>query len=180
MLQVLDDAQVEALVSAPDGRAKRGKRDKALLAILAYGGLRIAEACSLKVSEVQRQGSKTRLVFAGKGGRVRTVSLPQKAAAMVLSHLATNDSPFLFPGRHGPLTARGGRLIVTYWVRKAGLPDWVHPHTLRHSYGTKLIKQTGDLFLVSRVMGHANISTTAAYYLAFDPSYADRAAEAMG
>jgi len=88
---------------------------------------------------------------------------------------ATSD--YLFAGRSGPLSPRSGHFIVCSYAKKIGLPDWVHPHSLRHTYGTKIMRETGDIFLVSRVLGHADISTTAKYYLAYDPSYADKAAE---
>ena len=178
VLQVLTDNQVEQLISAPDLRTPQGRKDRAFLSIMAYGGLRIQEVCSLRRDEVQLTGDLIRLTFAGKGGKTRTVSLPPLSAVSgLIKYMQTHTSPYVFPGRGGlPMTPNGGYKIVQRNAAKAGLPDWVHPHTLRHSYGTRLIKQTGDIFLVSRVLGHSDISTTARFYLAFDASYADRAA----
>jgi integrase/recombinase XerC/integrase/recombinase XerD len=75
------------------------------------------------------------------------------------------------------MTPNGGYKVVERNGIKGGLPEWLHPHALRHYYGTKLMRETGDIFLVSRVLGHSNMQTTARYYLAFDASYADRAAK---
>lgn len=177
MLNVLTDRQITALVSAPDSRTRLGKRDSALLHVLAYGGLRIAEACGLKRGEVEVMDGRTRLTFAGKGSRVRTVSLPPPAVEALACWLKMHRSPYVFPGRGGPLSTRAGRDVMMLWAEKVGLPGWVHPHSLRHSYGSKLMRSTGDLFLVSRVLGHANVNTTSKYYLSYDASYADRAAK---
>ena len=177
VLQVLTDEQITSLVNAPDLRTRQGRKDRALLGIMAYGGLRIQEACSLKRSEVHQVGDLVRLTFAGKGGKTRTVTLPQRAVSGLLRYMQSHTSPYVFPGRYGPpMTPRGAYQVVLRNAQAAGLPDWVHPHTLRHSYGTKLMRETGDIFLVSRVLGHSNMQTTARYYLAFDASYADRAA----
>lgn len=181
MKQVLTDEQVEALVAAPDLRTRNGYKERALLSIMAYGGLRIAEAVGLRRDAVKTSDGKTRLTFAGKGGKVRTVALPLRAVSVLQKHLTTHNSPFVFPGRDGhPMRPRGGSYVVERAVEASGLPSWIHPHALRHYYGTKLMRETGDLFLVSRVLGHSNMNTTARFYLAFDASYADRAAEIWG
>lgn len=178
MRDILTDEQVEALVTAPDLRTRQGYRDRAFLSIMAYGGLRIQEACSLRRDEVQTSDGRTRLTFVGKGGKKRTVALPQRAVSPLIKHLASHRSAYVFPGRDGlPVRPRGGSYIVERAVEAAGLPSWIHPHALRHYYGSKLMRETGDLFLVSRVLGHSNMNTTARFYLAFDPTYADRAAE---
>ena len=75
------------------------------------------------------------------------------------------------------MAVRSGYDVVVRSAQAANLPAWVHPHTLRHSYATKLIRATGDVFLVSRVLGHSNMQTTARYYLSYDATYADKAAE---
>lgn len=179
MLQVLTEDQVNALLSAPDHRTREGRRDRAFLHILGLGGLRIAEACNLKVTDIEKVGEEMFLTFTGKKGKTRTVALPSRAVSAVERHLTGHKSPFVFPGYSGPLTSRAGYNIVLRHARDAGLPDWVHPHSLRHTYGTRLMRATGDLFLVSRVMGHSSTQTTAQYYLAYDRSYASRASKAV-
>ena len=178
MLKVLTDEQVKALVNAPDLRTREGAKEQALLSIMAYGGLRVQEVCNLRRDSVQVEGDFVRLTFDGKGSKTRTVSLPRRAVSGLFKHLASHRSPYVFPGRYGPpMTPNGAYKIVQRNSRKARLPEWVHPHTLRHSFATKLMRETGDLFLVSRILGHANMQTTARFYLAFDAKYADRAAE---
>jgi len=176
MPRVLTDAQRDKLVNTPSCKTRQGKRDRALLAILAYGGLRIAEACSLRREDITMEDGQMRLTFTGKKGHARTVSLPRRAVSEVVSSLATHTSAFVFPGRDGPLGVRAGRYVVMAHAKAAGLPEWVHPHTLRHTYGSSVQRALGDLFLTARVLGHRSVKTTADYYLAFDSKYADRAA----
>lgn len=176
MLKVLTEVQINALLSTPDWRTRLGRRDRAFLHILALGGLRIQEVCSLRMDELEWEGANLRLTFAGKGGYVRTVALPPRAVSAIKQHIVGNTSPFLFPGRGGALATRSGHQIVVAAAAQAGLPAWVHPHSLRHTFGTLLMRKSGDLFLVSKVLGHRNVQTTSQYYLAYDRSYADRAA----
>ena len=176
MPKVLTDSQRDKLVNTPSTRTPLGKRDRALLAVLAYGGLRIAEACALRRDDITYEDSQMRLTFTGKKGHARTVSLPRRAVSEVESWLTCHTSPFIFPGADGSLKPRAGRYRVMAHAEAAGLPDWVHPHTLRHTYGSSVQRALGDLFLTARVLGHRSVKTTADYYLAFDPKYADRAA----
>lgn len=177
MPKVLTEAERDRLVDTPDERTRLGKRDRALLSIMAYGGLRIAEACGLTRENITREGGRMRLTFTGKGGHSRTVSLPSRASSAVDKWLMTHTSPYVFPARGGPLKPRGARQRVYLHAEAAGLPDWVHPHTLRHTFGSTVQRKLGDLFLTARVMGHRSVKTTADYYLAFDATYADKAAE---
>lgn len=87
MLQVLTDAQIQSLVNAPDLRTRLGVRDKALMSVMAFGGLRIQEACHLRKAEVIRRDGITRLTFSGKGGKTRTVTLPPQADSAVEKQL---------------------------------------------------------------------------------------------
>lgn len=182
-VKALTEAQVRALVAAPDARSSRGRRDRALLSLMAYTGLRIAEAVSLTRENIVTEGRRTRLTFCGKGGKQRTVSLPSDAAYALERQLLSHTSPFVFPGRTrhpvattGHLQTRAARKIVHFYGDLVGLPGWFHPHSLRHSYASTIQRKLGDLHLTQSVLGHSSPATTAAYYLAFDPRYADKAA----
>lgn len=186
MLQVLTEEQRAKLLAAPDHRTRLGRRDRALLAVLLYGGLRIAEAVGLTSDNIHHEEGHTRLVFTGKGGKTRTVTLPEQAVKLLEMHRVAQTSAFIFPGRGGlpdvtvgHLTTRAAYNAVVSASKKAGLPDWVHPHSTRHSYATLLLRKTHDIQLVQQVLGHADIRTTARFYIGHDPRAADRAAEAF-
>ena len=179
--QVLRPKQVLALLRAPDRRTKLGKRDAALLSVLACGGLRLGECVRLTVDCVEL-GQRVRLTTRtakSRGLRFRTVSLPSIAARLLRDHLAHSEPRlFVFEGRrHEALSTRQAGRIVKAYLREIGC-GWAHPHTLRHSYATILIHQSHDIWLTQKQLGHASVTTTNIYAHA-DPSDADRAATAI-
>lgn len=184
--KVLSPSEVTSLLDAPDLRSRWGRRDRALLAVMALGGLRIAEACSLRREHLDTSGSVTRLTFPGKGGKVRTVTLPHVAADAVARILPDFPAPFLFysgDSRHfeqRPLSTRGARWVAERYFRDAGLGEWVHCHSLRHSNATILLRAlNGDMRTVQRHLGHASPATTAKHYDGWDSTDSDRAAAKM-
>lgn len=180
--QVLRPQQIKALLGVPDRRTWLGRRDAALLATMLLAGLRVHEAVKLRRDAVQEEHGKLRLVFAGKGGRVRTVTLPPTGARLLRGWLADPKAHphWVFPGRRNEhLSIRAAQDIVYKRCRQAGLPGWLHAHSLRHTFASTLMRATGDLFVTQRVLGHASPATTSKYYLAFSARDADEAAEAI-
>ncbi len=184
-VQVLDKTEVTRLLNTPDLRTRHGKRNRALLAVMVLGGLRIAEATNLCYKDVVVQGKTTRLTFTGKGGKRRTVTLPPKAAQALHEHMARSpEVVYVFQAhdtnRLAPLSTRGARHAVTQCFKSAGLPDWVHPHSLRHTCATMILRATGgDMRTAQRTLGHSNPATTAKYYDGWDSTDSDRAANAL-
>lgn len=183
-VQVLSKEEVERLLSVPDLRTRHGARDRALLALMVLGGLRIAEVCSLRKEDAMEQGGVTRLSFIGKGGKRRTVTLPSAAAQALHAAMAKSTSLHIFPAQEKvsqhPFSTRGARWVVTQCFKAAGLPEWVHPHSLRHTCATMLLRATnGDMRTVQRTLGHSSPATTAKYYDGWDNTDADRAASAL-
>jgi hypothetical protein len=179
---VLRPRDLEHLLAAPDARRWRGRRDRALLAAMALGGLRVGEAVKLSRDNVETDGRRMRLTFTGKGGRRRTVSLAPDAAKALRAWLADPRCGrwWVFPGRRGEhLGVRAAQLIVDGYAREA-LGRRLHPHTLRHSMASALMRKSSDLRLVQMTLGHRNPKTTADYYLAWATSDADRAADLLG
>lgn len=182
MLRILTKDEINTLVTAPDWRTTTGRRDKALLLLMAQGGLRIAEVCALRVSEVMVDGDLTRITFSGKGGKTRTVSLPPVAAKALQAVMSKRiGEEFIFAGvnQHKALTPRGARWIFYKYRDSSHLGKDVHPHSLRHTYATMLMRASGNLFMVQRVLGHSSPATTAKYYLAWNNRDADEAARLM-
>lgn len=180
-VQVLSRDEVTRLLDVPDLRTRHGRRDRALLAVMALGGLRIAEAAGLRRENVAVQDGVTRLTFDGKGGKRRTVTLPSLAADALRDAMEHSTSPFVFPGRCGAaLSPRGARFAVTRCFSAAGLPEWTHPHSLRHTCATMLLRATnGDMRTVQRTLGHSSPATTAKFYDGYNSTDSDRAAAAM-
>lgn len=181
-VQVLSKDEVTRLLAVPDTRCRHGKRDRALLAVMALGGLRIAEAASLRREHVQDRDGVLRLTFDGKGGKRRTVTLPGIAADALRDAMEHHRGDYLFPAhRKGrPISPRGARYAVSQCFAAAGLPEWVHPHSLRHTCATMLLRATnGDMRTVQRTLGHSSPTTTAMFYDGYNSTDSDRAATAM-
>ena len=168
--KTLSQAQVEALLAAPDVGTPLGLRDRAMLELMYASGLRVSELVALKtwhlgmsegVLRVLGKGSKERLVPFGEVARQWLERYLQEARSAILAGQQTED---LF------VTARGaGMTRVMFWmlVKKyagiAGIAAPLSPHTLRHAFATHLLNHGADLRVVQLLLGHADISTTTIY-----------------
>ncbi len=143
-------------------------RDRALLELLYGAGLRIAEACGLRVGDVDLR--RRTVTVLGKGSKVRRLPLGAHACAAVSRYLRHRDDlpgsahagDALFLNLRGrPLSPRDARRILD----GRPLPDGrtLNPHALRHAFATHLLEGGADLRAVQELMGHANLSTTQVY-----------------
>lgn len=143
-------------------------RDRAMLELFYSSGLRLAEAVSLDVRDVDRRGSMLRIT--GKGAKTRLVPIGRHARKALdewlrrRGELAAPAETALFVGRRG--TRIGPRTVqkrIDYWAKRQGLDTGVHPHMLRHSFASHLLESSGDLRAVQELLGHADVSTTQIY-----------------
>lgn len=168
--------QLSALLSAPDLKTIIGLRDKAILECLFSTGLRVAELTALNLEQVRiKEGVKSlEIAIIGKGSKVRTVYFSSRALQALKNYLNVRKDldPALFinykPGSANSadsrrLTVKSIENIVKKYVKIAGLPIMVSPHTLRHSFATDLLNQGVDLRTVQEFLGHSNIATTQIY-----------------
>ena len=140
-------------------------KSKAMLGVAYGAGLRAMEVVSLKVANIDSQRMVIR-VEEGKGRRDRFAMLsPQLLELLRDWYRIARPGMFLFPGRDqiGPMTPRQFNRIVHEAARLAGLPTWISPHTLRHSFATHLLEQNIDIRVIQVLLGHANLDSTARY-----------------
>jgi integrase/recombinase XerD len=170
-------ASVVALIEAAGAvEGPRGVRDRALLELLYGTGARISEAVGLAVDDLDRGQATVRL--AGKGGKERIVPVGSYALKAVEDYLVRGRPALAAAGKTGVrggalfLNVRGGALSrQSAWVilraaaERAGLPDEVSPHTLRHSFATHLLDGGADVRVVQELLGHASVTTTQVYTL---------------
>jgi integrase/recombinase XerD len=165
------EAQVEALLAAPDVDTPLGLRDRAMLETLYATGLRVSELTALKLFEIGLNEGVVR-VF-GKGAKERLVPLGQVALEWIERYLK-EARPQLLAGRNCDavfVTRRGAGLsrqmfwhLVKRHAARAGIESSrISPHTLRHAFATHLINHGADLRVVQLLLGHADISTTQVY-----------------
>ena len=127
-------------------------------------GLRISEVTTLEVGAVDRANQVLRII--GKGEKQRLAPLPQpvldEPGRLWRSH---HNRRWLFPNRRGdgPINQRVLSRSFAAAAVAAGIQRRVTPHTLRHSYATRLIENGVDIRIVQILLGHAKIATTAIY-----------------
>ncbi len=172
---VLAPAEALALLNAPPPEGWKGLRDRALLALLYGGGLRVSEAVGLRLGDLALRAhaaddSSGVLRVTGKGAKERLVPLGGEARARLEQWLG-EGRPRRTARADRVLLSRGGLALDRHRafriVREAGcaagLKQIVHPHTLRHSCATHLLLGGGDLRAVQEFLGHADLRTTERY-----------------
>jgi integrase/recombinase XerD len=172
--KTLSEAQVEALLAAPDVGTPLGVRDRTMLELMYASGLRVSELVTLKTFNVSLSENVLR-VF-GKGNKERLVPFGEVASVWVKRYL--NDArPVLLGAKQTDalfVTSRGATAgsamsRVMFWmiVKKhalaAAITAPLSPHTLRHAFATHLLNHGADLRAVQMLLGHADISTTTIY-----------------
>jgi integrase/recombinase XerD len=167
------DAVERLLAAAGFDETPLAVRDRALLELLYGTGARISEAVGLDVDELDTRSGAVRLL--GKGGRERVVPLGGYARRALDAYLVRSRPVLAAAGRGTSalfLNARGGRLsrqsawsVLRAAAEKAGLPDDISPHTLRHSFATHHIDGGADVRVVQEMLGHASVTTTQVYTL---------------
>ena len=170
----LTEAQVEALLDAPDTDTPLGLRDRAMLELVYASGLRVSELVMLKTFQLSLNDGVLRVM--GKSNKERLVPFGEVARIWLERYLA-EARPDILGGKQTDdlfITSRGetaGRAMsrVMFWmlVRKYALAADIHvtlsPHTLRHAFATHLLNHGADLRAVQLLLGHADISTTTIY-----------------
>ena len=168
--KTLSEAQVEALLAAPDAGTPLGLRDRAMLELMYASGLRVSELVGLKT--VQLGMAEAALRVTGKGAKERLLPFGEEAHASLARYLAEARAAILGGQSSVALfvTARGGAMsrqmfwkLVKRHALVAGIDAPLSPHTLRHAFATHLLNHGADLRAVQMLLGHADISTTTIY-----------------
>jgi len=168
--QALTEAEVEALLAAPDPGDPLGLRDRTLLEVVYATGLRVSELVGLALDRVRRDAGY--LLVEGKGGKQRLVPLGEEALDWLeryLDHgraalLAGRGSDRVFVSRRGgSLTRQAVWYRLRKYAREAGIEKPLSPHTLRHSFATHLLNHGLDLRSLQMLLGHSDLSTTQIY-----------------
>ncbi|MCA9605585.1 MAG: site-specific tyrosine recombinase XerD [Myxococcales bacterium] len=165
---VLSRDEVARLLSAPDRKKGRGRRDAAMLHTMYAAGLRVTELCTLGLGDANLESGFVQVL--GKGDKRRIVPLGAPARKRIERYLEDRESwarpgePALFvTSRGGPMTRQGFWKNIKRYARDAGIAKNVTPHELRHSFATHLLLGGADLRAVQAMLGHTDISTTEVY-----------------
>ena len=166
----LSEAQVEALLTAPDAETPLGLRDRTMLELMYASGLRVSELVTLK--SVHLSLSEGALRVTGKGTKERLVPFGEEAHAWITRYLAqargailggqASDALFV-TRRGGPMTRQMFWKLIKAHALRGDVQVPLSPHTLRHAFATHLLNHGADLRAVQMLLGHADISTTTIY-----------------
>lgn len=162
--KTLSEADVEALLAAPDTQTPLGLRDRAMLELLYATGLRVSELVGLKTFQASLESGVVRVM--GKGSKERLVPLGEEAVHWISKYLEEreSDSDALFiTSRGGGMTRQAFWHLIRRYGRRAIPGKKLSPHVLRHAFATHLINHGADLRVVQLLLGHADISTTQIY-----------------
>ena len=169
-VHTLSEAQVEALLEAPDVNTPLGLRERTMLELMYASGLRVSELVTLKsvelslndgVLRITGKGGKTRLVPFGGQARQWIERYLQQARGLILDGQV--DDALFVTARGAPMTRQMFWILVRKHALKADIRVPLSPHTLRHAFATHLLNHGADLRVVQLLLGHADISTTQIY-----------------
>lgn len=149
--------------SAEPQDARKARLTLALISLLYGGGLRISEACELRIRNLQLRDGTCRVL--GKGAKERVIALPPIAANAIRSWLQTEPETtsreFVFGEE--PLSARKAYDLIKDAGKRAKLLKPLNPHALRHSYATHLLRSGANLRVLQTLLGHASLQATSRY-----------------
>ena len=169
-VHTLSEAQVEALLAAPDVATPLGLRERTMLELMYASGLRVSELVDLKAVElslndgvlrITGKGDKTRLVPFGEQARRWIERYLKEARAIIL--VGQMDDALFVTRRGGAMTRQMFWVIIKKHAMNAGITSPLSPHTLRHAFATHLLNHGADLRVVQLLLGHSDISTTQIY-----------------
>ena len=174
----ISDGQARMLLDAPAADTLKGKRDRAILSVFLYHGLRRDELCRLRVRDVQLRRGIMHLRVHGKGGKMRFVPISPHTLGRVhdyleaAGHAADADGPLFRPVKNNVTGTLNKPLhpevvystIVKHYAQRVGIsvPGFC-VHSLRATAATNALEHQADIAKVQEWLGHANIATTRIY-----------------
>ena len=167
--EIMPIADVEKLLSQPEGNTPKILRDKAMLELLYATGIRVSELISLKLADINL---KMGFVVCRDNGRERAIPFGSTARNALMDYLEhardsmvlSDEEEVLFVNCAGePMSRQGFWKLLKSYAAKAGIPYEITPHTIRHSFAAHLVENGADLRSVQEMRGHSDISTTQIY-----------------
>ena len=173
--EILNELERGALLARPNRKCPTGLRNHCMMRLMLNLGLRVSEVIHLKVNDIDWTSGRL-VVRAGKGNKDRTLWL-NEADLELFGHWRGRkavQAELLFTTLKGAeLDTRYIREMVKRLAKKAGIPKDVHPHTLRHTFATDLYRETKNIRLTQKALGHSDLSTTMIYTHVIDDELED-------
>jgi len=164
----LSEEQVEQLLFFVENRNKVSARNKLIVYLLLYTGVRVSELVSIKLTDIDFLTSHLQVI--GKGGKRREIGLKQEVLRLVRAYIREERSESVFHESSYLLVSQRAEKMHRDAVR-----DWlaniskdlfkIHPHLFRHTFCTRLLKRGVDLTTVSKLAGHSSLNVTMKFYI---------------
>jgi len=156
---VLTKDEVKAMLDAT-----KTKKQKLLIELLYGSGLRVSEAVTLKINQVNTD-ERMAILRSGKGNKDRQFILSGRFRKKLRAYLKSrrDNNPYIFHYRDNHLSARQAQRIVSNAAKRANLNRPVHCHMLRASFATELLNSGVDIRQIQTILGHEDVSTTQIY-----------------
>ncbi len=165
----LSEEEVEQLLFYVEDTNKVSQRNKLVVYLLLYTGVRVSELIQIKIGDLDRLTGT--LTVQGKGNRIREISLRNDVLFLVNDYLKGErmqskfvESEFLLLSQRGPKLHRDS---VRRWLAIVSddIGFKIHPHLFRHTFCTRLLNKGVDITTVSKLAGHANVNMTIKFYI---------------
>ena len=167
--EVLTTEEQAALLRQSNPRYPTGERNRLMISLMLNTGLRLSEATGLHWRDVDLNTGKV-MVRQGKGAKDRALWVGEDDLRLLrrwrerqANEIAGAPSHVFTTLKGTPVSNRYVQEVVKRLAVKAGIAKDVHPHILRHTFATDLYRQTTNIRLTQKALGHANLSTTQIY-----------------
>ena len=169
--EVLSVEEIDRLIASIDLSKREGQRNRAIIETLYSCGLRVSEACNLKLSDLYLNEGFIKVE--GKGSKQRLVPISERAIAEIMDYMTDRAEIAIKPGHEDYLFVsthfkkRLSRItmfhIIKVLAEEAGIKKTISPHTFRHSFATHLLEGGANLRVIQSMLGHEDIGTTEIY-----------------
>lgn len=169
--EVLSVEEIDALIAVIDLSKREGQRNRAIIETMYSCGLRVSEACNLKLSDLYLNEGFIKVE--GKGSKQRLVPISERAIAEIMDYMTDRAGIEIKPGHEDYLFVSAhfkkkmSRITLFHIIKElaeqAGIKKTISPHTLRHSFATHLLEGGANLRVIQSMLGHEDIGTTEIY-----------------
>jgi site-specific recombinase XerD len=171
--EFLTEAEIQLLLAQVETKTPSGMRDRTIMEVLYATGMRNSELCGLNLGDINLEENEIR-VF-GKGSKERIVLISNRAKDFLKNYIVQvrpqlsenagggENEPVFINMSGCRINQRSIFRLIEGCAHKAGLSRKISPHTLRHTFATRLLERGADLRVVQELLGHASISNTQIY-----------------
>lgn len=165
-VEVYSDKEVERILFYIQNESKVSKRNKVIVMLLLYTGVRVSELCSIKIKDIDFLNYSIKIY--GKGGKFREVPLKFDLADVIKEYIkerdySLKDSEYLIIGQRGALRRDAINTMLERLTDEIGMVNKLKPHTFRHTFCTRLINRGVPISTVSKPAGHSSVDTTGTF-----------------